>query len=229
MLRHVLLFASATAAVSATGCATADGVRYGDVVAIPAAYDPEQRPLSIGEIAADLRNKRSQSEIADEVRERGMLAPVTPDDLELLRRLGADEDLVDAVSNASYGPPQGMGPPPAVYATPVPEYRYYPYAPYTPYVAPYPYGGSFFFFRDFSHRPSHRFRDDRHRFRGDDHDRFRPDHRDGSPRPSLPAPNWQSPRSPGSARPAPSLRTPPSDSATPTWPTPDNPQRGLQR
>lgn len=186
---HVL-FAGALAALSTTGCATPDAVRYGEVVAVPAAYDPAQRPLSLGEIIAALRSGRSQHELADEIDARGLLAPATDADIDLLLQMGANSELIDAVRDASQAPraagvPYGPASPPVIVTPPAtvyPDYGWYPYAPY----APYSFG---FYYYDVPHRHLRRRPDDR--FDRDRGDRFRSQR-------NAPPPTWQSPRgSPG--------------------------------
>ncbi len=190
---RTMVLSSVLAALSTAGCATTDAVRYGEVVAVPAAYNPVERPLSIGEIAAELRRGRPQHDLAYEIRARGLLAPLTEDDIDLLVQLGADDELIDAVQDASAAPPSAMGAPPII-VTPPPVVHDYGWYPYTPYPA---YGG--FWYRDVPRFAPPLYRG----YRPPRHDgRSRPDGRPS--RPAAPtAPDWQSPRA-----------TPPSGSAT---------------
>ena len=180
--------------LSTAGCATSDEVRYGNVSAMPSAYEAStytvQQPLSLGEIVAALRAGRSSHEIAGEVDERGVLAPVTSADIDLLLQSGADAELIDAVQEASSASLAGRGTvpasPPIIASPPVivtppmyQSYGWYPYAPYAPY--------SFeFWYHDVPRYRAPRFRHD-HRH---DH-RWRPDHDRGRPGAQQ---RWQSPR-----------------------------------
>jgi len=188
----------ALVALTSAGCATTDEVRYGNVVAAPGAYDASNyatpQPLSLGEIVAALRAGRSSHDLADDIDENGLLAPVTSADIDLLLQSGADAELIDAVREASSrsaaSPPSAAAPPMAVsppvvvapaapyYPAPFyPDYGWYPYAPYVPYSFGLWYNDS----------PRYRYR------RDDRHDLRRPDTR--RPRaPGAVAPNWQSPR-----------------------------------
>jgi len=181
------LVPSALVALSTAGCATADEVRYGEVVALPTAYDAStysvRQGLSVGEIVAALRSGRSSHDLAEEIAGRGLLAPATSADLDLLLQAGATEELIDAVREASVLTGRGTvlpSPPPVTAATSVivtppplyPGYGWYPYAPYR---------------FEFWYHDVPRFRGDRHRhhdFRRDGRDRGRPGiRRDGqSPR-----------------------------------------------
>lgn len=217
---------AALVVLSTAGCATADEVRYGNVTAVPSAYEastyPVQQPLSLGEIVAALRAGRSSHELAGEVDERGLLAPVTSADIDLLLQSGADAELIDAVREASSSSLAGRGiapasPPiiasPPVIVTPPPFYPSYSWYPYAPYRFE-------FWYHDFPRHRAPRFRHD-HR-----PDRWRPDHDRGRPGAQQ---RWQSPRvSPtpvpdarGSIRPGGSPRMSPGASprATPRGPS----------
>lgn len=187
----------ALVALSSAGCATTDEVRYGNVVSVPGAYDASayavRQPLSLGEIVAALRAGRSSHELADEIDEKGLLAPATSADIDLLLQSGADAELIDAVREASAteqaaSPPAvGVAPPvtvaPPVIVTPPPLYPSYGWYPYAPY-APFSFGLWYY--------DAPRYRAPRYRPGPPPHpERWRPDSR--SPRPG-----WQSPRvSPG--------------------------------
>lgn len=227
-----------------SGCATTDEVRYGNVVTAPGAYTytpatdaPAERPLSLGEIVADLRDGAPQDELADEIRERGILAPATDADIDLLLQSGATDELVDAVQAASTSPPRGVagapsavyGAPSTVYVTPPPAvvydtYGWYPYAPY----APYSFG---LWYHDVPrYGPSFRQRPHRGQLRPPP-----------ATRPT-PSPGWQSPRvnppprapspgsairpSPGSSRSDPRLPSAGGTAPNPLWqaPRPSSPR-----
>lgn len=194
--------------LSTAGCATPDEVRYGSVAAVPSAYEASsyavQQPLSLGEIVAALRAGRSSHDLAGDVDERGLLAPITSADIDLLLQSGADAELIDAVRDASslagrgivqQSPPVTVSPPVIVTPPMYQSYGWYPYAPYAPY--------SFeFWYHDVPRYRAPRFRHD------PGHDRWRRDHgrddraRDRS-RPGAQQ-NWQSPRV--SPAPAPGAR-----------------------
>jgi hypothetical protein len=237
------LAAAACCIALLAGCATTDEVRYGNVVAVPNAYAytpatqaTDERPLSLGEIVADLREGAPQDELADEIRERGILAPATDADIDLLLQAGATDELVDAVQAASSEAARGAtGAPSAVYGasstvyvTPPPTvvydtYGWYPYAPYAPYSFGLWYHDTPRFGPSFRHRP----------------------HRGVRPPPAArptPSPGWQSPRvnppprapSPGSAvrppsgssRPDPRLPSAGGNTPNPLWqmPRPSSPR-----
>lgn len=202
-----MLAAAASCIALLSGCATTDEVRYGNVVTVPGAYaytpgsnDPAERPLSLGEIVADLRNGVPQHELADEIRERGILAPATEADIDLLLRTGATDELIDVVQAASTPSTSGMAVAPStVYVTPPPtvvydSYHWYPYAPF----APYSFGLWYHDVPRFG--PSFRPRPPGHH--------VRPPPR---PRPT-PSPGWQSPRvnPPSAPSPGSAVRPPPS-------------------
>ncbi len=191
-----VLLPVALVALSTAGCATTDEVRYGNVMAVPSAYDASayavRQPLSLGEIVAALRAGRSSHELADDIDESGLLAPATSADIDLLLQSGADAELIDAVREASAAPAQGMVSPPVTVAPPVtvsppiivtpppmyPNYGWYPYAPY----APFSFG---LWYNDV---PRYR----APRYRGPE--RWRPgDDRGRGARPAPPQ-GWQSPR-----------------------------------
>ncbi|MCO5108596.1 MAG: hypothetical protein M9907_16170 [Burkholderiaceae bacterium] len=130
--------AAATAIVLALGgCAVSQGVRYGEVTAIPGAYAPVPAPLSVGEIVAELRAGRPQADLAADIRERGLLAPARGADIDLLLREGAGSELVDAVRDESEDMLRAAPPAAGVVAAPpvtvVPGYYYgwYPWVPMT--------------------------------------------------------------------------------------------------
>lgn len=196
-----VLLPLALVALSAAGCATADEVRYGRVVAVPGAYDatsqPVRRPLSLGEIVAALRAGRSSHELADDIDGNGLLAPATSADIDLLLQSGADAELIDAVREASTMSGQGMVSPPVPVAPPVavsppvivappplyPGYGWYPYAPYAPYTpyAPFSFG---FWYQDVPRYRPPRYPGPERWRHGDDRGRnVRP-----------PQQGWQSPR-----------------------------------
>lgn len=198
-----MLLPAALVALSSTGCATNDQVRYGEVVAAPGAYDAPaaaqaaRQPMSLGEIVAALRAGRSPHELADEIDENGLLAPATSADIDLLLQSGADAELIDAVRDASSmsgrgavapSPPVTVVPPvtvsPPVVVAPPPLYPGYGWYPYGPYYAPFGFG---FWYDDVP-----RYRPPRYRPDHPGPDRWRPG--DGRPRPPAPPPNWQSPR-----------------------------------
>ncbi|MCO5101766.1 MAG: hypothetical protein M9885_12900 [Burkholderiaceae bacterium] len=191
--RSRLLLPAALVALASAGCATTDEVRYGNVVAVPGAYDTStyavRQPLSLGEIIAALRAGRSPHELADEVDEKGLLAPATSADIDLLLQSGADAELIDAVREASATeqaaspPPFGVAPPitvaPPVIVTPPPLYPSYGWYPYAPY-APFSFGLWYYDaprYRALRYRPAP----------PPHHERWRPDSRP-------PRPGWQSPR-----------------------------------
>ncbi len=118
--------AAAIAALALAGCASTDTVRYGEVTAVPGAYAPAPAPLSIGEIAAELRSGRDQADLAAAIRERGLLAPARDADVDLLLRQGADGAVIEAVRSESE----------AILAAPPAPVRVVPY----PYPYPYYYG-----------------------------------------------------------------------------------------
>lgn len=123
-------------ALLAAGCASTETVRYGEVRAIPSAYAPVDRPLSIGEIVAELQAQRPQEELAADIRKRGVLAPATGADIDLLLQHGAGSDLVDAVAAAPAPAEAWAASAPAVVAAPAPvtivrEYGWYPWVPFS--------------------------------------------------------------------------------------------------
>lgn len=129
----------ALAVITASGCATTDTVRYGEVTAIPGAYAPVPAPLSIGEIVAELRAGRLSADLAAAIRERGLLAPARGADIDLLLREGASSEVVDAVRDESDEMLKAAPPPAGVVVAPpvtvVPGYYYdygwYPWVPMT--------------------------------------------------------------------------------------------------
>ena len=121
------------AALLAGGCVSTHTVRYGEVSALPSAYTPLGHALSVGDIVAALRAGRPQQQLAVDIRERGLLAPATGADIDLLLRSGAGSDVVDAVTAASAAGPFVTAPPTVVAApvTIVPEYYgWYPWVPF---------------------------------------------------------------------------------------------------
>jgi len=125
--------ALALVALATGACTTTDTVRYGEVTAVPGAYAPIPAPLSIGEIAADLRAGRVQADLAADIRERGLLAPATGADIDLLLQQGAGDEVVEAVRNESDEmlravPPVVVTPAPV---TVVPGYGWYPWVPFS--------------------------------------------------------------------------------------------------
>jgi len=197
-----LLLPAALVALSAAGCASPDEVRYGNVVAVPGAYDETsqatRQPLSLGEIVAALRAGRSSHELAGEIDDNGLLAPATSADIDLLLQSGADAELIDAVRDVSSmsgqgsvvpSPPVPVSPPVIVTPPPMyPGYGWYPYAPYAPYYSPY---APFSFGLWYNDVP--RYRPPRYRPEHPGSDRWRPGDRDRGVRPAPPQ-GWQSPR-----------------------------------
>lgn len=125
--------ALALVALAAGGCTTTETVRYGEVTAVPGPYAPIPAPLSIGEIAAELRAGRVQADLAADIRERGLLAPATSADIDLLQQQGAGNEVVEAVRNESDEmlravPPVVVTPAPV---TVVPGYGWYPWVPFS--------------------------------------------------------------------------------------------------
>ena len=92
---------AALLALATAGCVTTEGVRYGEVTAVPGAYAAVPAPLSIGEIVAELRAGRVQADLAADIRQRGLLAPARGADIDLLRQQGAGSELIDAVRDES--------------------------------------------------------------------------------------------------------------------------------
>lgn len=131
--------AAAFALLAIGGCATPDGVRYGEVSAVPAAYAPVAPPMSIGDIVAGLQAGHAQAQLAGDVRERGLFAPATSADLDLLRQHGAGTEVLEAVQDESASlasaPPVVVSPAPVVIspapATVVPGYGWYPWVPFS--------------------------------------------------------------------------------------------------
>src|SRR5690606_29086151 len=99
--RQARATAAALALVAIGGCAAPEGVRYGEVSAVPAAYAPVSPPLSIGDIVAGLQAGHAQAQLAGDVRERGLFAPATSADLDLLRQHGAGTEVLEAVQDES--------------------------------------------------------------------------------------------------------------------------------
>src|SRR5690606_14229884 len=96
--RRIRATAAALGAVLATaGCVSTETVRYGEVTALPAADAPVPAPLSIGDIVAGLRAGRAQADLAADIRERGLLAPATAADIDLLLQHGAGDEVTEAV------------------------------------------------------------------------------------------------------------------------------------
>ena len=131
-LRPIGATAATLALVAIGGCATPEGVRYGEVSAVPAAYAPVAPPLSIGDIVAALQASQAQPQLAAGIRERGLFAPATSADLDLLRQHGAGAEVLDAVQDES----ASLAAPPPVVVSPipvtvVPGYGWYPWAPYS--------------------------------------------------------------------------------------------------
>jgi len=126
-------------ALLASACTTTDTVRYGGVRSVPAAYQTVVPPLSVSEILAGLQGGRSQATLLAELRERGLRAPVTEDDVDLLLKNGAERELVEAVRAASASAASdptaiaaaaGAG---VVYYPPVTivhDFGWYPWTPY---------------------------------------------------------------------------------------------------
>jgi hypothetical protein len=130
--RQVRATAAALALVAIGGCAAPEGVRYGEVSAVPAAYAPVSPPLSIGDIVAGLQAGHAQAQLADGIRERGLFAPATSADLDLLRQHGAGAEVLEAVQDESASlaapPPVVVSPAPV---TVVPGYGWYPWVPFS--------------------------------------------------------------------------------------------------
>lgn len=135
--RQATTAAATLALLAVGGCAVSQGVRYGEVTAIPGAYAPLPAPLSLGEIVAELRAGRLQADLVGEIRERGLLAPARGADIDLLLREGAGSELIDAVRDESEEMSKAPALPPEVVAAPpvtvVPGYYYgwYPWVPMT--------------------------------------------------------------------------------------------------
>lgn len=126
------------AALLAGGCASTEGVRYGEVSATPGAYAPRAQPLSIGEIVAAIRAGQPQDALAADIRERGLPAPATEADVDLLLQNGAGGEVIESVRAASASVAAGAAPvaPPVVVApapvTVVPGYYgWYPWVPFS--------------------------------------------------------------------------------------------------
>lgn len=121
------------AALLAGGCVSTQTVRYGEVSALPSAYASVGQPLGVGDIVAALRAGRPQADLAADIRQRGLLAPATAADFDLLLQNGAAREVVDAVQAASAAGPVTAAPPAVVSApvTIVPEYYgWYPWVPF---------------------------------------------------------------------------------------------------
>ncbi len=128
------LAAMALLSLAAVGCAQTSAVQYGDAYsAMPAYGSVAERPLSIGEISSLMQAGHPPEAIVAEIERRGLLAPATEADLDLLLRQGASQEIIDVVQAVSQQPPPAMAatPPATVYVPPtvVPDYTY-----------PYPYG-----------------------------------------------------------------------------------------
>ena len=129
--------AAALLALAASGCVTPEGVRYGEVTAVPGAYAAVPAPLSVGEIVAELRAGRVQADLAADIRQRGLLAPARGADIDLLLQQGASDELIDAVRDESEDMLRAAPVAPAP-VTVVPGY--YGYSPYyDPYYGWYPW------------------------------------------------------------------------------------------
>ena len=129
--------AAALLALATAGCVTTEGVRYGEVTAVPGAYAAVPAPLSIGEIVAELRAGRVQADLAADIRQRGLLAPARGADIDLLLQQGAGSELIDAVRDESEDMLRAAPVAPAP-VTVVPGY--YGYSPYyDPYYGWYPW------------------------------------------------------------------------------------------
>lgn len=137
--RLPLVAAAALLSLAAAGCAQTSAVQYGDAYsAMPAYRTAAERPLSIGEIGGLIQAGHPPQEIVGEIERRGLLAPATEADLDLLLRLGASQEVIDMVQAASQQPPPAVAgtPPATVYApsvTVMPDYAY-------PYAYPYSWG-----------------------------------------------------------------------------------------
>lgn len=129
--------AAALLALATSGCVTPEGVRYGEVTAVPGAYAAVPAPLSIGEIVAELRAGRVQADIAADIRQRGLLAPARGADIDLLLRQGAGSELIDAVRDESEDMLRAAPVAPAPVTVVPGYYGYYPY--YDPYYGWYPW------------------------------------------------------------------------------------------
>lgn len=127
--------AAALGAVLATaGCVSTQTVRYGEVTALPAAYAPVPAPLSIGDIVAELGAGRAQADLAADIRERGLLAPATAADIDLLLQHGAGDEVTEAVRNESDEMVRPVPPATVVAPAPVtvvPGYGWYPWVPFS--------------------------------------------------------------------------------------------------
>lgn len=197
------LVPAAFVVLSTAGCATTDEVRYGSVVATPAAYEAStyavQQPFSLGEIIAALRAGRSSHELAGEIEAHGLLAPTTSADIDLLLQSGADAELIDAVREVSsrighevFPSPPMMASPPIIVTPPAPLYPNYGWYPYSPYV-PFSFG---LWYHD---APRYRAPGYRPHYRPSDRRRY--DSRDRHGVPAAPQ-DWRSPRlspAPGAA------------------------------
>lgn len=135
------------------GCANTEAVRYGEVQALPGAYASVPAPLSLGEIVAEVRAGRLPADLAADIRERGLLAPARGADLDLLRREGAGNEVVDAVRDESAEmssvPPAVVGataPPVVIVPRYYYDYGWYPWVPFS--FGLWWYGG------DHHHRPA---------------------------------------------------------------------------
>ncbi len=120
------------------GCANTEAVRYGEVQALPGAYASVPAPLSLGEIVAEVRAGRLPADLAADIRERGLLAPARGADLDLLRREGAGNEVVDAVRDESAEmssvPPAVVGataPPVVIVPRYYYDYGWYPWVPFS--------------------------------------------------------------------------------------------------
>jgi len=154
--RRAAWAAAALLALATSGCVTPEGVRYGEVTAVPGAYASVPAPLSIGEIVAELRAGRVQADLAADIRQRGLLAPARGADIDLLRQQGAGSELIDAVRDESEDMLRAAPVTPAPVTVVPGYYGYYPY--YDPYYGWYPWVpfsfGLWWYGGDRHHRPA---------------------------------------------------------------------------
>lgn len=148
--------AAALLALATSGCVTTEGVRYGEVTAVPGAYAAVPAPLSIGEIVAELRAGRVQADLAADIRQRGLLAPARGADIDLLLQQGAGSELISAVRDESEEMLRAAPVAPAPVTVVPGYYGYYPY--YDPYYGWYPWVpfsfGLWWYGGDHHHRPA---------------------------------------------------------------------------
>ncbi|MGD9942404.1 MAG: hypothetical protein AB7S98_04125 [Burkholderiaceae bacterium] len=141
------LAAVLTLALVTAGCAQTSAVQYGDAYpASPSYGSAVDRPLSIGDISQLIEHGYPPETIVAEIQRRGLLAPATDADIDLLLRQGASADIIEMVQLASRQPPPTVGSsaPATIYApavTVVPDYAY-PWGWGPPAVGIW-YGGSY--------------------------------------------------------------------------------------